>query len=407
MNGSDLPTTDNSTTANPKGWKMTAGILYTITISLALVGNILVIYILYKRPETRRLTRFMYVNLAVADLLVAVVVMPQTLQAILMDDEWLGGKFGEFLAKFVIFTFFVALTASVFSLTAIAFDSFFSIAYPMNEFSRFRNKLILVPCIWLSAMCLMSPWLVIVTVSEDGSTSRIDYKFSQFGETQKSLRGVYLFIVITIYVLPLATISFLYGYICQKLRAHTLPGVSLKHDKARLRVNKTKRQVIRMSISIAVAFALCWLPTHVFHVMIAIDYEWVSSFQAFPYVMLVCLWCGHANSVINPWLLIYFKKRFRAVFQRMITRPLSRVSFASSRRANNGTISRPPQRSTGPPTDVYQCISLCKWTLRHSSLASAGSENSELHLNKNTTCIFPSKPTSLPKDCHCSTSGGQ
>ena len=47
-------------------------------------------------------------NLAVADLMVTVVVMPQSLEAILAEEKWLDGAFGELLAKLIIFTFYVA-----------------------------------------------------------------------------------------------------------------------------------------------------------------------------------------------------------------------------------------------------------------------------------------------------------
>ena len=97
---------------------------------MALVGNILVIYILYKTPETRRLTSFMYVNLAVTDLLVTAVVMPQSMELIILDNLWIDGTFDEFLAKLIMFVFFVAVTASLFSLTAVAFDFFFGIVFP-------------------------------------------------------------------------------------------------------------------------------------------------------------------------------------------------------------------------------------------------------------------------------------
>lgn len=327
---------------------MTATILHTVIILLALVGNILVIYVLNKKPETRgRLTSFMYVNLAVADLLVTVLVMPLSMQSILMDGRWFDGGFGLFLAKLIMFLFFVALTASIFSLTVIAFDVFFHIVRPLQTFPRFRNKKTLIPIVWISSMCLMTPWLVIVKVKD----SRIEYQFTQFGELQASLRGVYLYLVVTIYVFPLVTVCILYGHVCQKLRSHTLPGVAI-NNRATHRVIATKRQVIRMSITLAVAFALCWLPAHVYHVILAID---VEIHQSLPrYVMLVCYWCGHANSAVNPWLLVYFKKRFRAVFRKMITYPLSRMSFTSKA---NGSVRRPASKRIVPATEVYQFTS--------------------------------------------------
>ena len=312
----------NTTDPPLTGWepevKMIAIPLYSITMFLSLVGNILVIYVLYKRPETRRLTSFMYVNLAVADLLVTTVVMPESLTVILTDEKWISGLIGELLLKFVIFTFFVSITASVFSLSAIAFDCFLSITKPMQRFPKLRNKKVFVPCIWISSMCLMSPWLIIPKVEG----SYIFYEVGQLGELQDAVRGIYLYMVISIYIFPLTAMSFLYGVVCLKLKSHTLPGASVKQDNARDRANKTKRQMINMSIAIVVAFGLFWLPAHVFHTMLAND---ATVLQRFPgYIMLLCYWCGHANSAVNPWMLIYFNKGFRAVFRKIMVSPISR-----------------------------------------------------------------------------------
>lgn len=340
-----------NTTGPPfTGWepevKIIALVLYSITMSLSLVGNILVIYILYKKPETRRLTSFMYVNLAVADLLVTTVVMPESLTVILTDEKWISGLIGELLLKFVIFTFYVSLTASIFSLSAIAFDCFFSITRPMQRFPKLRNKKVFVPCIWISSMCLMSPWLIIVKVED----SKLSYEFSQLGEIQDAVRGIFLYIVISIYIVPLTTMSFLYGVVCRKLKSHTLPGASVKQDKARDRANKIKHQVINMSISIVVAFGLCWLPAHVFHTMIAIDVTVVERFPG--YIMLLCFWCGHANSAVNPWMLICFKKRFRAVFRKMMVSPLSRRSSYYTKSSNTSVGSSRRQKTSTQEREI-------------------------------------------------------
>ena len=59
----------------------------------------------------------MYVNLAVADLLVTAVVMPQSMELIISDNLWIDGTIGELLAK-------------LFSLTAVALEFFFGIVFP-------------------------------------------------------------------------------------------------------------------------------------------------------------------------------------------------------------------------------------------------------------------------------------
>lgn len=290
----------------------------------------------------------MYVNLAVADLLVTIVVMPYSLQTIVMEGSWIDGGFGVFLAKLILFSFFVALTASISSLTAVSFDLFYAMVLPMHKFLRFRNKKILVPVIWICSMCLMIPWLIIVGVKD----SEIDFKFSRLGPIQASLRGVHLYLVITIYVIPLATIGTLYSHVCHKLRTHKSPGITI-NNRATHRANATKRQIIHMSIAIVVVFALCWLPVQVYHMILAIDLNLHGSLPM--YIMLACYWCGHANSAINPWLLIYFKKRFRVVFRRMVTHPLSRLSLSS--RANTNVETPARENLLVPATDVYQFTS--------------------------------------------------
>ena len=307
--------------------------VYIVTILLALVGNTLVILILWRRPETRRLTSFMYVNLAVADLLVSAVVMPQSMVIILTQGVWFDGPLAEAVAKLILFVFYVALAASVFTLTAVAFDSFFNIAFPMRQFSCFRNKKILIPFIWFISMCLMWVWLLIIKVED----SAIAYNFSQFGDIQSALKGVYLYISISIYVLPLAIMTVLYGYSCLKLTFHKLPGTEF-NSSARLRASATKRQVIRMSMTIVIVFALCWFPVHAYHVILATDITVHSRLPS--YVMLLCFWCGHANSAVNPWLLIYQKKKFRAAFQQMLGTSLSslhRLSPQGSHRRSGNT----------------------------------------------------------------------
>ena len=51
-------------------------VLYAITMLVAFAWNGFLIYIVWKKPEVRSLTSFIFVNMAIADLLVTLVVMP-------------------------------------------------------------------------------------------------------------------------------------------------------------------------------------------------------------------------------------------------------------------------------------------------------------------------------------------
>ena len=80
-------------------------VLYAITMLVAFAGNGFLIYIVWKKPEVRSLTSFMFVNMAIADLLVTLVVMPWSISLIYTDGLWMiPGVFGKVMCKGVVYT---------------------------------------------------------------------------------------------------------------------------------------------------------------------------------------------------------------------------------------------------------------------------------------------------------------
>ena len=64
-------------------------VLYAITMLVTFAGNGFLIYIVWKKPEVRSLTSFMFVNMAIADLLVALIVMPWSITQVHTDGLWM------------------------------------------------------------------------------------------------------------------------------------------------------------------------------------------------------------------------------------------------------------------------------------------------------------------------------
>ncbi|KAJ7375744.1 Kappa-type opioid receptor, partial [Desmophyllum pertusum] len=103
-------------------------VMYAITMIVSLVGNTLLIYIVWKKPDVRSLTSFMFVNMAVADLLVTLVVIPYTISHFYLDGVWLlTGVIGEITCKMVIFIAFFTISASILCLTFMAVDRVYAV----------------------------------------------------------------------------------------------------------------------------------------------------------------------------------------------------------------------------------------------------------------------------------------
>ena len=60
-------------------------VLYAITMLVAFAGNGFLIYIVWKKPEVRSLTSFIFVNMAIADLLLTLVVIPSSISFMYTD----------------------------------------------------------------------------------------------------------------------------------------------------------------------------------------------------------------------------------------------------------------------------------------------------------------------------------
>ena len=283
-------------------------VLYVITMIVALVGNTLLIYIVWKKLETRNLTSFLFVNMAVADLLVAVFQMPIAIIHFYIS----GSGVSDLFCRLDYYVFYVSMIASVLSLTVMAFDRYFAVVHPFRRSIWFRKPKIIVPIIWISSTALMSITPVAFRLISGKCRVKISLVFPFY---------VYLFVVG--FILPLAVISVLYTLVARKLWLHEMPMVhNVRENQPQQEIPKKK--IIRMLIIVVVAFAVCWLPLHVYQMdegvsMVMNEFQTGAMWD--PYVIIyICFWFSQANSAINPWLYIGLNGKMNAAFKTMIRR---------------------------------------------------------------------------------------
>ena len=291
-------------------------VLYVITMLVSLIGNTVLIYIVWKKPEVRSLTSFMFVNMAVADLLVTSVVIPYTISNFYTKGLWpLTGHIGEITCKLVIFVAFFTINTSILCLTFIAVDRYYAVVHPFRRLLWFRRPKVLTPLVWVMSMTLMSIVPVYIGLFSENSKVTCGADYTRLGDYWIAFRVVYIYFFVINYLFPTSIISSLYIGTARKLWLHRAPGDVLSQNRQH-QEQITKRRVVRMLIIVFTSFAFCWLPGQVFQLLLA-STKWA---QNFPTVMAVCLWCGYNNSAINPWLYIGMTTNMRKAFYKMIGR---------------------------------------------------------------------------------------
>ena len=288
-------------------------VMYAMTMLAALLGNTILIYIVWKRPALQSLTSFMFVNMAIADLMVTVFMMPVSISDLNSDFKWMiPGLLGEITCRAIPFITHTTVMASVLCLTVMAIDRFYAFIFPlMGGTPWFRKSKYITPLIWIVSMVLMSIVPLYYKFFEKTSQCA-NYGFYPAG----NIRGFMLYLFIVTYFVPLVVISILYGKTAHAIWFRHVPGNELNENQQH-RQEISKKRAVRMLIIIVITFAICWLPGQALTLFWAVTRFTIDLPDI---LMYLAFWLGHANSAINPWLYIALSTNIRSAFMQMLGR---------------------------------------------------------------------------------------
>ena len=145
----------NATIALPLVQAILGGTLMSIIVLGAIYGNMLVIASVASNRKLRTITNFYLVSLAMADLLVATLVMPIAIVVQITGRWW----FGVIACDIYVLFDSMLCTASILNLCCISLDRYFAITKPL-KYSTKRSKrlaLIMICITWIVAALICCP----------------------------------------------------------------------------------------------------------------------------------------------------------------------------------------------------------------------------------------------------------
>lgn len=133
-------------------------IILSFIIMATVVGNILVILSVFTYKPLRIVQNFFIVSLAVADLTVALLVMPFNVAYSILG-RW---EFGILVCKMWVTCDVMCCTSSILNLCAIALDRFWAITDPINYAQKrtLERVLALIGGVWVLSLLISSPPLL-------------------------------------------------------------------------------------------------------------------------------------------------------------------------------------------------------------------------------------------------------
>lgn len=283
---------------------------------LTVAGNLLVIIAVLTHKRLRTITNAFVVSLAVADTMVAILVMPFGIYQQFNNKTWLLGKNWCLVTTSfdVMFT-----TTSIFNLSCLAVDRYLAICRPFIH-ERLTNKKVvlmlsfcwIVP-IFISFVPILNGW------NTEGIKDLVECAFPSSDPTHCAFivnREYAVICSLIAFYIPTAFISICNVKIFSAARkqAHQIRSLELGAHKHR-RKGKLKHETkAAKTVGIIMGcFFVCWFPFFLFNI--------IDPFIGYkiPYIpWAIALWLGYINSMLNPFLYYNFNRHYKMAFRRLL-----------------------------------------------------------------------------------------
>ncbi|XP_077354518.1 neuropeptide FF receptor 2-like [Festucalex cinctus] len=287
-----------------------------------MLGNGVVCFMVLRRRSMRTVTNLFILNLAVSDLLVGIFCMPTTL----VDNIITGWPFGNLVCKLSGMVQGISVSASVFTLVAIAVDRFRCIVHPFKQKLTIATSKLIIAVIWVLAASISCPSGVMLHVAQEPSVRIVlrrrhdsrPFYWCRENWPSPDMRKVYTTVLfVNIYLAPLALIVIMYARIGLALFKSAVAGASPRPGpEGRHAVSRKKKRVIAMLLVVALLFTLSWLP--LWTLMMLSDYASLTEGQhrvVNIYLYPLAHWLAFFNSSVNPIIYGFFNENFRRGFQ--------------------------------------------------------------------------------------------
>lgn len=269
--------------------------IFCLVVPINLVGNTLVCLVVFRTKTMRIPMNYFLVNLAVADMIVAVFVLLQHIFRLFLRHP--GSPFGDYLCKVATGgnMTWIGSAASVFTLVSIAFERYYSIMFPHSHQGKLtpRKAKLGILASWLVAVASEIPPIVIMKYSVSHNLCIEDWQDIRQARAYTVVRFLIDFVV------PFTLMTALYGKVLRKLWGSNL----CKATHAVLL--RRRKKVTLLLFTVTLLHGTFLLPDTVAYFLSYFGFRYGSIAYQIATVF-ICL-----NSTVNPFIYSLHSERFR------------------------------------------------------------------------------------------------
>ncbi|XP_038621306.1 D(4) dopamine receptor [Tachyglossus aculeatus] len=301
-----------------------------LLIAWVLSGNALVCASVASERALRTPTNRFIVSLALADLLLALLVLPLFVYSQFQGGVW---TLSTWLCDALMAMDVMLCTASIFNLCAISVDRFIAVSVPLNYNRRQMDG--------RQAVLLGTPWALSLAVAAPVLLGLNDRAGRDPRRCQLEDRDYVIYSSVCSFFVPCPLLLLLYCAMFRGLRrweearraklrsglgasrrpGHPPPASPIRTvcrpaptPGKRAKITRRERKAMRVLPVVVGAFLLCWTPFFVVHITRVLCVSCTIPGQ----LVSTVTWLGYVNSALNPIIYTVFNAEFRNYFRRAL-----------------------------------------------------------------------------------------
>ena len=253
-------------------------------------------------------------NIAASDLLFSIVHFPREIldqikgSTAFLVHGWIGHAF----CKTCAFTADTTVAVSTLSMIMVAADRLIAVVFPAKYTQiTAKKRRHLITSTWIVALAIHSPYFYtfrLDTIRCNGETFCITNWEPAFNHELTHTR-YYTALVFVVLIVPIVTVSILQTRTLLKLKDAKMQP--FRSTPANQRYKKRTKILLKMSVVLVLAFALCWLPFIAFQFLLLFSPRSIpcnlgfTMFRQFAFELSLC------HCMVNPCICFTFLGRIR------------------------------------------------------------------------------------------------
>ncbi|XP_062373501.1 C-C chemokine receptor type 3-like [Sardina pilchardus] len=277
---------------------------FYINFIISVLGNGLVLYIIYRYEKLSTVTNIFLLNLVISDLLFACCL---PFNAVYHASEWI---FGRAMCKLVASLFSIGFYSSILFLTLMTFDRYLAVVHAITAAKQRRKAYAISSSVvvWVVSLASSVKELVLHDTHSDEQYGELceNVGYSQDTLTKWKLFGYYLQFFV-FFLIPAAIVLYCYMRITVRVLSTRM---------------REKCRAVKLIFVIVLTFFICWTPYNIVILLKALEESFSTECpsDSLDYALFITRNLAFLYCCISPLLYTFVGKKFQNHLRRMLAR---------------------------------------------------------------------------------------